>query len=82
MTRAPRKSKGSRSGNEGGLGGIFAPEVRHRLDTTIEGFDDCFDEALTSPTAKSLQRLRGATASLMRSLARILIELERTRIMP
>jgi hypothetical protein len=80
VTRDSRRGKRPGATSEEHDGGIFAPDLRERLDADMKNFGECFDAAVSSRDAVSVEHLREATDLLMRSLGRVLIELARTDV--
>ncbi len=53
------------------------PPLRVRVGKSVADFQHCFDTAIAHPSQEALDELRKATDQLMRSGARVLLELSR-----
>jgi hypothetical protein len=58
-------------------GGILDPELRQRADKAILEFQRSYDAVMAQPTSRNLDALREGTDWLMRTGARVLMELNR-----
>jgi hypothetical protein len=75
-----RKDKDSLPTSEDDEVGIFSPGFREKIGSDIRTFEDCYGSAMNNRTPAAVGRVREATDALMRALARMLIELERTSV--
>ncbi len=57
--------------------GLFDGPLRSRVRKTLAEFELCFDAAGAQPSREALDELREAIDQLMRTAARVLLELSR-----